>query len=135
LFTCFHCQGFGTEVTTGPVPCHCVELHKELVDCLYSGQIPTWASILMSPKLGNTRLQHYAWQICVYSHKHIMHSWYKVFIYHNCFIDNSERNLWLCSRLDIMWKENTPKASVYATRLLDLFHPLNICLLFPSGKT
>ena len=75
ISSCFHSQGFSTEVTTVPTPCHCMQLHKELVDGFYSSQIPAWASILMSPKLGDTRLQHYARQIYIQtnvaSHKSI----------------------------------------------------------------
>jgi hypothetical protein len=65
ISACLHFQGFSPEVSTVPVPCHCMEVHKELVDGFYSSQIPAWASILMSPKLGDTRLQHYTWQIYI----------------------------------------------------------------------
>lgn len=65
ISSCFHSQGFSLEVSTVSAPCHGMQLHKELVDGFYSSQIPAWASILMSPKLGDTRLQHYTWQIYI----------------------------------------------------------------------
>lgn len=65
ISSCFHSQGFSPEVSTVPAPCHCMQLHKELVDSFYSSQIPAWASILMSPKLGDTRLQHDTRQIYI----------------------------------------------------------------------
>jgi hypothetical protein len=62
---CLHFQRFSPDVSTVPVPCHCMQLHKELVDGFYRSQVPAWASILMSPKLGDTRLQNYTWQIYI----------------------------------------------------------------------